>query len=130
MSTKPQLPRSRRVGGKTRAGRTTAKGREIVASLAEAVEVERAGIPLSSRFTVSTVELPDEPAAYDGAAVRATRQKLDASQAIFAHLLGVSAMLVRAWEQGQRTPAMWARRLLDEVNRDPRHWRAMFRKAS
>jgi DNA-binding transcriptional regulator YiaG len=130
MNTKRQLHRSRRARPIERAGRTTSKGREIVASLTEAVEVERAGIPLSSRFTVSTVELPNEPAAYDGAAVRATRQKLGVSQAIFAHLLGVSAMLVRAWEQGQRRPAMWARRLLDEVNRDPRHWRGMLREAS
>jgi DNA-binding transcriptional regulator YiaG len=112
------------------AGRTTSKGREIVASLAEAVEVERAGIPIESRFTVATVDLPDEPATYNAFAVRATRQKLGVSQTIFAHLLGVSAVLVRAWEQGQRIPAMWARRLLDEVNRDPRHWRGMLRKVS
>lgn len=112
------------------AGRMTAKGREIVASLAEAVEVERAGVPTESRFTVRTAELPDAPSAYDAAAVRATRDRLAVSQAIFAHLLGVSAMLVRAWEQGHRTPAPWARRLLDEVNRDPGHWRAMVRKAS
>jgi len=111
-------------------GRITPKGREILASLAEAIEVEWAGIPIESRFTVRTVELPDEPAAYDAAAVRATRRKIGVSQAIFAHLMGVSAMLVRAWEQGQRPPARWARRLLDEVNRDPRHWRGMLRKAS
>lgn len=111
-------------------GRMTAKGREIVASLMEAVEVERSGAPIESRFTVRTVEVPDEPRSYDPAAVRATRDRLGVSQAIFAHLLGVSAMLVRAWEQGQRRPALWARRLLDEMNRDPRHWRGMLRKAS
>jgi len=129
MNTKRNSSTHRHARG-ARGGRTTAKGREIVASLTEAVEVERAGIPVESRFTVATVELPDEPAQYDEVAVRATRQKLGVSQAIFAHLLGVSAMLVRAWEQGRRAPAMWARRLLDEVNRDPRHWRAMLRKAS
>src|SRR5438067_9171928 len=111
-------------------GRTTSKGREILASLAEAIEVERAGLPLASRFTVRTVELPEEPIAYNAAAVRATRHKLGVSQPVFAHLLGVSAMLVRAWEQEQRAPALWARRLLDEVNRDPAHWRGMLRKAS
>lgn len=113
-----------------RFGRMTAKGREIVASLTEALEVERAGIPLESRFTVRTVSVPDEPKTYDANAVRATRDMIGVSQPIFAHLLGVSAMLVRAWEQGQRVPALWARRLLDEVNRDPRHWRDMLRKAS
>jgi DNA-binding transcriptional regulator YiaG len=111
-------------------GKTTPKGREIVASLTEALEVERTGIPIEARFTVRTVELPDEPTAYNAAAVRATRERLAVSQAIFAHLIGVSAMLIRAWEQGQRSPALWARRLLDEVNRDPRHWRGMLRKAS
>lgn len=115
---------------RVRSGGMTAKGREIVASLAEAAKVERAGIPIGSRFTVRTVEMPNEPAPYDAAAVRATRHRLAVSQAIFAHLLGVSAMLVRAWEQGQRKPAPWARRLLDEVNRDPSHWRGMLRKAS
>ncbi len=113
-----------------RTARMTPKGREIVASLTEALEVERAGIPLASRFTVRTVTVPDMPKAYDGDAVRATRDVVGVSQPIFAHLLGVSAMLVRAWEQGQRVPAPWARRLLDEVNRDPQHWRAMLRKAS
>jgi len=108
----------------------TAKGREIVASLSQAVEVERSGLPLASIFSVRTVELPDEPSQYNAASIRATREKIGVSQTIFAHLLGVSVMLVRAWEQGQRVPAMWARRLLDEVNHDPPHWRRMLRKAS
>ena len=71
----------------------TPKGREIVASLNEAIEVERAGIPIESRFTVRTVELPDDPAAYDPPAVRATRDRIAASQVIFAHLIGVR----RSW---------------------------------
>jgi putative transcriptional regulator len=113
-----------------RSRQMTAKGREIVSSLAEAIEVERRGIPIDSRFTVRTVEMPDEPKTYDPVGVRATRDKIGVSQAIFAQLVGVSVMLVRAWEQGQRRPALWARRLFDEMNRDPRHWRAMFRNAS
>jgi DNA-binding transcriptional regulator YiaG len=96
----------------------------------EAIEVERAGIRIDYRFTVRTVELPDEPVAYDGAAVRATRDRIAASQVVFARLLGVSPMLVRAWEQGQRSPALWARRWLDEVNREPSHWQQMFRRVS
>jgi DNA-binding transcriptional regulator YiaG len=113
-----------------RHARMTSKGREIVASLIEAIEVEKSGIPIESRFTVRTVRLPDQPKAYTAIAVRATRDKIGVSQTIFAHLIGVSPMLIRAWEQGQRKLAMWARRLLDEVNRDPGHWRGMFRKAS
>jgi DNA-binding transcriptional regulator YiaG len=108
----------------------TAKGREIVAAIMEAVEVERAGIPLESRFTVRTVEVPDPPQTYDSSAVRDTRDKIGASQTVFSYLMGVSPALIRAWEQGDRPPALWARRLLDEMNRDPKHWRAMLRKAS
>jgi DNA-binding transcriptional regulator YiaG len=120
--------KNRRIAGGS--GRMTAKGREIVASLAEAIEVEESGIPLESRFTVCTVTVPDAPKIYNAAAVRSTRDVIGVSQPIFAHLLGVSTMLVRAWEQGQRVPAPWARRLLDEINRDPRHWLDMLRKAS
>ena len=108
----------------------TAKGREIVASLSEVIEVERSGVPIGSMFTVRTVEFPNEPSAYKAATIRATREKIGVSQPIFAHLLGVSVMLVRAWEQDQRAPALWARRLLDEVNHDPPRWRRMVRKAS
>jgi DNA-binding transcriptional regulator YiaG len=107
-----------------------AKGKEIIASLTELVEAVEAGVPLESRFTVRTAEAPDPPAAYDGKTVRATREKIGASQALFASVLGVSAALVQSWEQGNRRPAVWARRLLDEVNRDPVHWRGMLRKAS
>src|SRR5690242_17830484 len=86
---------------RTRSNRTTAKGREIVASLNEAVEVQRAGLPVKSRFTVRTVEVPDEPAQYDARAVRSTRDSIGVSQTVFAHLLGISPTLVRAWEQSQ-----------------------------
>jgi DNA-binding transcriptional regulator YiaG len=88
--------------------------------------------PRSLRGTsaVRTVEVPAAPSNYGAVTVRSTRHKIGVSQALFAQLLGVSTVLVRAWEQGQRAPAVWARRLLDEVNRDPRHWRQMLRKAS
>jgi hypothetical protein len=36
----------------------TAKGREIVVALSDAVEMERAGIPLTSRFVVWTIDVP------------------------------------------------------------------------
>ena len=90
----------------------------------------KAGVPIETKYTVRTIELPDGPGRYGSADVRATRDKIGSSQAVFAYLLGVSVKLVQAWEQGSRTPAIWARRLFDEMNRDPRHWRAMLRKAS
>ena len=108
----------------------TDKGREIVASLREMIDTMKAGIPLSARYTVRHVEAPIPPREYTPADVRETRGKIGVSQALFAGLLGVSAVLVRSWEQGSRVPAAWARRLLDEVNHNPSRWRGMMRKAS
>lgn len=113
-----------------RSAAALAKGQEIIASLTELVETIEAGIPLETRFTVRTAEAPNPPGTYDGRTIRDTREKIGASQALFSSLLGVSVALVQSWEQGHRRPAAWARRLLDEVNRDPAHWRSMMRKAS
>lgn len=111
-------------------GRGTRAGREILGALAELADSLRKGEAESRRFTVRTVDRPSNPLPYDGPAVRATRDLVGASQSLFAALLGVSTVLVQHWESGQRTPAPWACRLLDEVNRDPEHWRGMLRPAS
>jgi putative transcriptional regulator len=106
------------------------KGRAMVADLKELIATLKAGIPLETKYTVRTIELPDGPGHYGADDIRATRNKIGSSQAVFAYLMGVSVKLVQAWEQGNRAPAIWARRLFDEMNRDPRHWRAMLKKAS
>lgn len=111
-------------GGKRRG---TPAGREILSALTELAEVLESGRPEHEVYTIRTVELPDDPRPYSAAAVRTTRNRVRASQAVFARMLGVSVMLVQAWERGARTPAPWARRLLDEVNRDLSHWRGMLR---
>jgi DNA-binding transcriptional regulator YiaG len=51
--------------------------------------------------------------------VRATRDRLGVSVAVFAKLVGVSAKLVEHWEQGRRAPSTLAARLLDRINADP-----------
>ncbi|HET6249169.1 MAG TPA: hypothetical protein VFE47_15855 [Tepidisphaeraceae bacterium] len=107
-----------------------AAGRAMIADLKELIATMKAGTPLESKYTVRTVEVPNEPGQYDAVAIRATRDVIGASQMVFAYLVGVSAKLVQAWEQGGRRPAIWARRLFDEMNRDPKHWRAMLKKAS
>jgi DNA-binding transcriptional regulator YiaG len=107
--------------------RFSAKGREIIASLTEVADVLEAGQSDVEHFTARTVAAPKEPGIYDAPRIRATREKLGASQSVFAGLLGVSTVLVQSWERGVRTAAPWARRLLDEVNRDPSHWREMLR---
>jgi putative transcriptional regulator len=81
------------------------------------------------RLTLRTVQLPDDPADYRPRDVRAVREELNVSQMVFAHLVGASPALVRAWEQGGRVPSPMARRLLDSIRRDPRPWRAMVRRA-
>jgi hypothetical protein len=42
--------------------RKTAKGKEIILSLKEALDVEKAGLPVKSRFIVRIVEVPASPA--------------------------------------------------------------------
>jgi DNA-binding transcriptional regulator YiaG len=106
---------------KRKAVRNTA-GARIIAALSGLAESLEAGAEVG---TVRTVELPDEPGEYAAAAVRETRAMLKASQAVFARLLGVSTILVRSWESGARAPSRLARRLLDEIHRDPARWAAM-----
>jgi len=106
----------------------TAAGREIIAALTDLRDTLAAGIPLEEKYTVRHVIVPD-PGAYDARAVRATRDHLGVSQRVFANLLGVSVVLAQAWEQGKRPPNAMARRLLDEINREPRRWAAMLRPA-
>jgi DNA-binding transcriptional regulator YiaG len=120
MKARSKRPASRKAKG-------TKAGREIIEALTELAEVIESGEPLRSRFTVRTASVPDEPRVYNAAGVQGTRRKIGASQPLFAKLIGVSTVLVQHWESGQRTPAPWACRLLDEMNRVPEHWRAMLR---
>ncbi|HVS70630.1 MAG TPA: transcriptional regulator [Phycisphaerae bacterium] len=78
-------------------------------------------------FTVHTVEVP-EPSDYHARDVRALRDVLGVSQAVFAHLMGVSVVLVKSWEQGSRKPSMMARRLLDTIKANPSEWLATVRE--
>jgi DNA-binding transcriptional regulator YiaG len=97
--------------------------------MAEVDDVISGRVRPEERLTIRTVELPDDPADYGPREVRAVREGLNVSQMVFAHLIGASPALVRAWEQGGRVPSPMARRLLDSIRRDPRPWRAMVRRA-
>ena len=119
---------------KTSASKATfaakAAGKAILADLTEFAEALESDVPLATKYTIRRVRVPDPPAQYSARSVRLTRDKIGVSQSVFAYLLGVSTILVQAWEQGNRVPAAWARRLLDEVNHDPNRWRGMVRQAS
>src|SRR5688572_23582992 len=90
-------------------------GARMIEGLTELAEALERGEPLGKRFTVRTVTRLPRPSSYDAERVRATRQSLGMSQAVFAQLMAVSVNLVQAWERGDRSPAPIACRLLDEV---------------
>ncbi len=51
--------------------------------------------------------------------IKAIRNNLNISQAVFASILDVNQSIVAKWEQGQRNPNGAARVLLDALRRDP-----------
>jgi putative transcriptional regulator len=113
---------------KTKRTKHSKAGKQIISALTEIVDALESGVPLEERFTVREVVVPD-PGEYDARAVKSLRQRLGLSQRLFAHLMGVSVVLEQAWEQGRRFPNNTARRLLDEIQRDPKRWAGMLRPA-
>jgi putative transcriptional regulator len=93
---------------------------QMAKSMAELESIMSSGQSLSGngRFTIRTIYV-QQPRTYTSKNVRAVRQQLGVSQAIFAQLLGVSQVLVRSWERGARAPAPVACRLLDIVRDNP-----------
>lgn len=57
------------------------------------------------RNDLRTTVIPVPPEPMDAAAIRALRDRIGASQAIFAFVLNVSPKTVQAWESGARVPA-------------------------
>lgn len=57
------------------------------------------------RNDLRTTVIPAPPELMDAAAIRALRDRVGASQAIFAFVLNVSPKTVQAWESGARVPA-------------------------
>src|SRR2546429_3352323 len=83
------------------------------------------GFDGNGRFTVRTTHV-QAPGGYRAAAIRALRERLAVSQAVFAQLLGVSQVLVRSWERGARTPTPIACRLLDIIAANPETIASLF----
>ncbi len=67
------------------------------------------------------------PPGFDPTTVRAIRDRLGMSQAVFAAALNVSRETVRAWEQGKNAPGGSASRLLEFAARSPRSFRRLAR---
>ncbi len=102
---------------------------EIMAGMRELQRMMDEGKRPEEMFTVRTIEVPG-PSAYRARQVRALRDSLGVSQAVFASLLGVSLVLVKSWERGVREPSLLARRLMDTIRMDPAKWLDMMREAA
>ena len=93
-------------------------GTRLRDAMTELHDALRSGRPLEEQFTVRTVEIA-EPRTYSAKEIQRMRHRLSVSQAVFSRLIGVSVELVQHWEQGVTTPRPLARRLMDEIRRDP-----------
>lgn len=102
--------------------RSNSIGSSLVARLGRVAAAVESGEDITKRFTCRTVRLQLSPPSYSPKQVKQTRQKLGASQAIFAEFLGVSVSAVQDWEQGLKPPHGAACRLMDEIRRDPAYW--------
>ncbi|MGO8748358.1 MAG: helix-turn-helix domain-containing protein [Thermoguttaceae bacterium] len=83
---------------------------------------------MSQRFTCRRIELRLEPQPYSPELVKATRNALGVSQALFAKFLGASVKTVSAWERGAKVPRDVACRFMDEIRRDPKYWQGRLRE--
>src|ERR1700751_1848096 len=76
---------------------------------------EKRGIKLDFR----PVEMPARPKPMKPGDIRALRESLNASQALFARLLNVSSNAVESWEQGLREPRQGTLKLLHIARKTP-----------
>ena len=88
---------------------------ELLASAQEALA------HASGKQVLRTTVLPRAPKPMSAADIQALRQRVNASQAVFAHYLNVSTKLVQAWEANRRQPDGAALRLLELAEQVPAH---------
>jgi putative transcriptional regulator len=75
--------------------------------------------PAKSGLDLRKAELPPRPKPLKPADIRALRTSLNASQALLARLLNVSANAVESWEQGIREPRQATLKLLHIAKKNP-----------
>ena len=71
------------------------------------------------KLNLREVEIPPRPKPMKPADIRALRDSLNASQALFARLLNVSSNAVESWEQGLREPRQATLKLLHVAKNHP-----------
>lgn len=116
----------RRTPSKQTPQRTTV-GQQIVAGLNQLVEDLESGKDITKIYTFHRIKLSVDIPEYKAEDVRRVREQLHASQAVFAMFLGVDVGSVQSWEQGRREPSEMARRFLEEIEANPRHWATRFK---
>jgi len=87
---------------------------ELMQSLDQALQYSH-GEQINARTTV----LPAPPKPMSRREIIKLRQRLNYSQAVFAHLLNVSVKTLQAWEQGVRVPSDAALKLLTIAKHHP-----------
>jgi DNA-binding transcriptional regulator YiaG len=100
----------------------------LLKNLTEFRDDLRAGVDIGQKYTARTICLDFSPRDYDAEMVRATREKFNVSQAVFAAILNVSIDTVQAWEQDVNKPEGAVCRLLDLMNADPAIVSGMIRR--
>lgn len=85
---------------------------------------------IGERFTCHKFVLDLRPESYNPGKVKATREALRVSQALFAKFLGVSVKTVSHWEQGLSEPNKMACRFMDEIRRDPAYYLKRLKEAT
>ena len=80
---------------------------------------QAAAKPFKAGLDLRTAKLPGRPKPMKPADIRAIRESLNASQALFARLLNVSSNAVESWEQGIREPRQATLKLLNIAKKNP-----------
>lgn len=63
--------------------------------------------------------IPSPPKTISSSEIKNIRNKLDVTQPVFAHLIGVSIATAKSWETGRRVPNATARKLLHVASKNP-----------
>lgn len=108
----------------------TRMGEEILRGLGQMRDALEREQPLESRFTMRTVELELEPRVYSAEEIQQIRRSFQASQAVFALMIGISPRTLQDWEQGRKAAPAWAGRLLQLMQEHPQPWIEMLEKAA
>lgn len=98
-------------------------GEKLLESMRQAVDIAKGTVPKSG-YTTHTVEVVRPPEQVN---VKAIREGLGLTQAVFAARFGLSLFTLRNWEQGKRQPDQASRAYLTVIERYPEEVRQALR---